>query len=443
MFKRSQSSAQAFLQSAGAKLGIIGVNAATGILTARELEPAGRGELSALMLWYVFLASTLTFGVPSALTFRLRKSPEQSSDLTGAAVFLALISSAIAILIGMIGIPYWMPQYTPSALFWARVFLFNTPTASLVLIGRAAVESRGDFTSSNLSLLGPPLLTLAGLVALLVLRQFTPVNAAWCYVLGGLPFLFLLGASYYKAFHPRIRNLSATLRMLLSYGMRSYGIDLCGTMALYVDQALVIRILDPAQMGSYVVALSLSRMLNSFHAAVAMILFPRAVSQSPDAVRELTGKAVRMTTMITVPAGALIILFGPTLLTLLYGNEYRPATTILRILVVEVILAGITQVLSQAFMALGRPGVITTLQVLGLGMTVPLMLILVPRMGISAAALSLLLSTLARLAFVLWSFPSFLQLPVPNVFPKNTDFQLAKDTLLHLGRFARTAEGEA
>ena len=54
------------------------------------------------------------------------------------------------------------------------------------------------------------------------------------------------------------------MRQLFAYGIRSYGIDLCGTMALYVDQALVVRLLEPGMMGTYVVALSLSRMLNAF-----------------------------------------------------------------------------------------------------------------------------------------------------------------------------------
>ena len=161
-------------------------------------------------------------------------------------------------------------------------------------------------------------------------------------------------------------------------------------MSLYVDQALVLRILRPGMMGTYVVALSLSRMLNAFHTAVVMVLFPKAVARPPREVLDLTGRAVRMTTAITTLCGAAIVLAGPRLLVLLYGPEYRVATSILRILVVEVILSGATQVMSQAFMALARPGVITTLQALGLLLTVPLMLLLVPRFGIEGAALSLL-----------------------------------------------------
>jgi hypothetical protein len=54
------SSVAAVAQSIGARLFMVAINAATGILTARALQPAGRGELAAMILWPVFLASALT-----------------------------------------------------------------------------------------------------------------------------------------------------------------------------------------------------------------------------------------------------------------------------------------------------------------------------------------------------------------------------------------------
>jgi O-antigen/teichoic acid export membrane protein len=415
------SATNAFVQSAGTKLLIIGLNAATGILTARALAPAGRGELSAMTLWYVILGSIFSLGIPSALTYRLRRHPEQVSELSGAALLFALGASVVAYAVGFFGVPHWIPQYSPQVLFFARIFLLNTPVAVFAVIARAALESQGDFTASNLSLIGPPLLTLAGLLVLLCTHTFTPVNASWVYVLSGLPPLVWMSYSFHRAVRPRFRHLRKSAQLLFSYGLRSYGIDLCGTLSLYVDQALVIRILQPSLMGTYVVALSLSRVLNAFHTAVVMVLFPRAVSRPPREVLELTGRAVRMTTFVTALCGAGVMLAGPHLLTLLYGPEYRGAAAILRILVVEVVLTGATQVMSQAFMALSRPGVITVLQAIGLLLSIPLMLVLVPRFGIAGAALSLLLSTCARFAFVLASFSRFLDLPRPGLLPRRAD----------------------
>jgi len=127
--------------------------------------------------------------------------------------------------------------------------------------------------------------------------------------------------------------------------------------------------------------------------------------------------------MLTTCGGIFVISLGPQLLGLLYGKEYRGANAVLRILVVQIILAGATAVLSQTFMALGRPGIVTTLQVIGLLLTVPLMLVLIPRLGIVGAGLALLLSTIARFVFILISFPVFLKMPVPQLLPTLADFK--------------------
>src|ERR1700679_1767368 len=97
---KQRSATSAFVQSAGAKLLIIGLNAATGILTSRALAPAGRGELSAMILWPLLLGSVFSLGIPSALTYRLRRHPEQLSELSGAALAISVVISMFACAVG-------------------------------------------------------------------------------------------------------------------------------------------------------------------------------------------------------------------------------------------------------------------------------------------------------------------------------------------------------
>ncbi len=424
------SSTRAFLVSVSAKIFVVGLYAATGIVSARALQPAGRGELNAIILWYTFLASAFTFGIPSAVTFQLRKNPAQRSQIFSAAIILALCASAVAMIAGYFGLPHLLRQYDPRVIFFARLFLWNTPVATLFLVGRAALESDNDFAGSNLSFAGPPFLTVCILVAFWVGHRLDPITAAWSYVSAGIPFFLYLCVQLRRRFVIRFQHFRQNVQLLLSYGIRSYGIDLCGTMALYVDQALVVRMLQPKMFGIYVVALSLSRMLNVFHTAVVMVLFPKAVSAAEDQVLEMTGRAARLTTLMTTSAGIVVALFGPVLLSLLYGSEYRGAANILRILVLEVIVSGATLVLSQAFMALARPGVVTFLHVIGLALTVPLMLLLVPRQGTTGAAIALLLSTCARFLFISVSFSLFLKKKRPSILPRLSDLHYLRNTLM-------------
>ena len=427
------SSLGAVFQSVATKVLIIGINALTGIITARALRPEGRGELAAMILWPVFLGAALSLGVPSALTFQLRRNPGKQSQLMGAALLIAILTGVSAALLGVWLMHAWIPQYAPRVILFAKIFLLSAPLTTLLVVGRAGLESRGDFAASNTILISSPAITLLWLTVLLATRSMTPFSAALAYVpVGVVPLIWMI-SRLLKAFKPTLSHFRQSARQLFSYGIRSYGIDLCGTMALYVDQALVVRLLEPSLMGTYVVALSLSRMLNVFHASVVMVLFPKAVSRLPHEVTAMTSRAMRMSTVLSTLAGVGIATLGPQVLTLLYGREYRGAGIVLRILVIEVVLSGATSVLCQAFMALGRPGIVTGLQVTGLALTIPLMVLLVPRFGIVGAGTALLCSTVARLIFVVASFPIFLKMRVPDLFPKREDLRFAVDVIR--GRF--------
>jgi O-antigen/teichoic acid export membrane protein len=137
----------------------------------------------------------------------------------------------------------------------------------------------------------------------------------------------------------------------------------------------------------------------------------------------MTGRAARLSTLLTTFGGLGVIIFGPQALRILYGSAYSGALAVLDVLVIEVILSGATLVLCQAFMALGRPGVITMLQIGGLMLSIPLILLFAPKLGILGAGLALLVSTTARFILVMVSFPIFLKLPMPDVLPRWADCQ--------------------
>ncbi len=159
--RKPLSSAGAVAQSVAAKFVIIGINAATGIITARALLPAGRGELAAMILWPVFLANISTFGFPSALTFQMKSNPKRSSELLGAAFLLAILASAGVMLLGFSFMHSWIPQYPLKVIFYAQFLVTAMPLTSLLNVGRSAFIARGDFGVVNGLLVCAPALTLA------------------------------------------------------------------------------------------------------------------------------------------------------------------------------------------------------------------------------------------------------------------------------------------
>ena len=420
--KRAQGGVRAIAQTTGTRLFIQVLNAATGILTARTLMPTGRGQLAAMTLWSLFLASLTTFGIPSSLVYFLRSRPDRRGDLITSGIVMAALLGVLTGLVGALFMPHLLAKYPLWLVRDAQFLMVITPICSLTFVGRAILEAHSQFSASNLSQILSPSVTLLALLVLLATHHLTVLSAALCYCAAIIPVAFLLIRRVLPYVDRAARPSLDGCKLLLSYGIRSYWIDLLGTLSAQVDQVLVIGILTAADMGLYAVMLSLSRIASVFQTSVTTILFPKATGESIERIRELTGRAARVSLTLTACFTTFVGLFGPFLLRVFYGKDYTSAAGCLRILLAEVTISGTVFIFAQAFMALNHPGTVSLLQGFGLALTVPLMLVLIPRYGITGAALALLLSTVARLCFICIGFPVYLKIRVPDLLPRAADY---------------------
>jgi O-antigen/teichoic acid export membrane protein len=417
-----------------------GVNAVTGIITARALMPEGRGQLAAMILWSQFLAGLTTFGLPASLIYYTNRIQSRRAEITASGLAISFLAGTVTMLVGIRCIPAWLHQYPWWLIQDARWFLILTPICSVTVVARAVLEANGQFSKSNLQQLSVPTLTVAGLLTALSLHHLTVLSAALCYTVPAIPAFVMVCVQL----RPWIdRHQAPSLwggRTLLTYGLRSWGIDLLGTMGTQIDQVLVIRLLTPADMGFYVVMLSLSRMLGVIQSSVVTVLFPKTTSLGMQEVVRVTGRAARISSLVTLFCGIVVGVAGPSLLRILYGKEYVHSLATFRVLLLEMLIGGATYVLSQSFMALGRPGLVTLLQALGLTLSVPAMLVLIPRMGVLGAAVALLMATTARFCLLYVCYIVVLKIRPPDLIPKREDF----DYLLRLiGREAPSPAGHA
>lgn len=407
------------------------LNMATGVLTARALHPAGRGELAAMTLWPLFLANATALGTPSSLIFHLRKVQERAGELIASAVTLVTLMGIVAATVGAVILPRWLSNYPAEVISYARLFLLAAPLWAIQITGQAALEALELFSLSNLVQALIPITTLTGLLVLLGLGRLNPISAAACYAVAIVPTTMCILFILWRKRAQHVLQVSASAwRLLLGYGVRSAPLDVLGTLNLYIDQVLVIGLLPAASMGSYAVVLSLSRALLMFQSALVMVLFPKAAGKSTEEILAMVGRAARVGTLITGFAAVFAGLLGPVLLRALYGVQYLAAVPALRLLVAEVVVQGVVVLISQAFMAAGRPGIVSILQGIGLGLAVPLMFLFIPRFGVAGAALALLCSTLVRFLLVFMAVPIVLKQRLPRILPGLTDVGVLRDLVL-------------
>jgi O-antigen/teichoic acid export membrane protein len=118
-----------------------------------------------------------------------------------------------------------------------------------------------------------------------------------------------------------------------------------------------------------------------------------------------------LVTALSIP----LVVAGPGILTLVYGPDFAAAGLAVRLLVFEAALSTVTQVLSQAFMALNRPGLSSVQYGAGVAVAIALLLVLPSRLGLTGAAIALLTAAVVRLAATYWSLAIVLKSGAPPI----------------------------
>jgi O-antigen/teichoic acid export membrane protein len=428
---KGRSSSAAISQTLMVRLLILVVNTVTGMITARTLAPIGRGEQTAMGAWVLLLPAAMLIGLPNSLLYNLKRHPEEKSEIFSAALVLTIGLSGIATLVGIVMVPVWLKSYSPEVVYLARWLMLCVPLVMFTEIVRATLEANDQFAVANQLRFLPPLMTFCLLGILALTGHLTPFTANLSYFIPAIPVLIWMSLPLRQLFKIRVRRFKASARLLLSYGVRSYGIDLITSLLVQFQQVLVITLLSPTNLGLYAIALTLSNVLNVFQASIVTVMFPKAAARPVAEVVELIGRAARISTVGTLLLGLVAISLGPLLLELFYGKAYLEAVPLFRLLVIEVVLAGTTGVLAQAFMALGRPGTVAVLQGFGVALNYPLMALLIPHYGLMGAGFALLGATTARLGLILASYPLVLKVRPPSLLITKEDLQMLKQRLLH------------
>ncbi|CAN5456256.1 hypothetical protein BH10PSE12_BH10PSE12_29790 [soil metagenome] len=411
-----------FFQSIGTQAAIVLINLVTGVLTARLLGAEGRGIFAAVTVWPQMFALVAISGIGNAVVFRLNKSPAAAPQIVTATLLSGVIASMVAVAIGVCVMPFALRRYDADTVLLAQLCLgsvFINALQMLIKQSYAGLGAFGWFSIANLSS------QLAYLLCLLVLVIFVPLTAKLAIlalvgssVLG----LLVLLPSFVRLARPRLKGVRREFPSLLSYSWRSAGFDLITALSNNADRLILIPLLAAKSLGLYAVAYSFSRLIQLALPAIASVLFSTMTSLSRAEAKLLHDRTYRFM-FATLTIGCIgMWIAGPFIMRLVYGEEFAPAATIFRILVLEAALGVLTQVTIQLFMSLDRPGIISSIQAIVMVATLIALFFLVPAMGTLGAATGLLLAAVLRLVLLYGAVRGTLKFEWPRPYLNRSDF---------------------
>jgi O-antigen/teichoic acid export membrane protein len=290
-------------------------------------------------------------------------------------------------------------------------------------VATPVLRARDEFFIFNGIRLLPPTTTMLCLIAMMFSGVDSPELVAIPYALSTCIFVFWPLFWIWRTCKPRFLGIGREIRELLSYGSRSLAVDVVQTMSRFLDRILLVYLLAPAAVGLYVVAVSMARPLQEMGSAIALVLFPKASGYRDEAAIAVTGLAGRVGLFCMLLIGLPMLLVAPLLLGVLFGKEFLPAVPVFRLLLIAVVLASTADILSQAFLATGKPGTASILRCVEMVTLVGLLFYRVPQDGMLGAAEAILAAAIVRFVGTVACYPLVLGHKLPRFYINRADVQ--------------------
>jgi O-antigen/teichoic acid export membrane protein len=386
----------------------------TSPILARVLGPVGRGEVAAIFSVVTIAPWIADLGVTAYLTVERAKGNISPGTLLGSVTPVALGTALIGVALS-IPIAHLIGHGRREVVLFVEIGLDLLPLSVLVgiLSGLAIGEQRW-----NLLLLMKVVtasLPAVGIVGLYLTHSLTVATTAITYLVAGIAALFALAPALVGTSPWRFQMQVA--RHGTAFGIRSWLSTVSSTANLQLDQLLMAALVSSRQLGLYALAVTLAGASSSLVGAVVTALVPRVAAGEP----LLAARSCRVATFLVACFAVAIAAVSPIAIPLVFGSAFAGTLPMLLILAPATVLLVASQVLSTAVIAAGEPGPAARGQFVGLAITVPGLLVVLPLAGGIGAAWVSLVAYGATLGVVLRSAIRIFRLPARSFLIVNRE----------------------
>ena len=330
---------------------------ASGVVLARCLGEAGRGQYGAAYFWAQFLIGfgSLSF-FEAAIVRRDRDQPPETylSSMIAGAALLALAACglfAAAAAGGLVTIP---GVSTASLVSFVAVCV----VMSLLSRSMSTVESmRHNFGLLNIERVFSPFIFVLICLAVAVSKTASVETVMAAFVASTLP-LFLIRLHRFRA------HLLAPLKTVFAAGALRLGarFHVAATLTLVatqLDRLIIVAAWSPERLGHYFVALSVAGAgLAVVSQALGLMLLPMLSGVDGPVRRDRLERLFRYTVLITAAFVALVYLLAPSVVPLVYGAGFAQAAVYAQGLALAMALTPLRAIVLEAnrSVARDRPG---------------------------------------------------------------------------------------
>lgn len=405
---------RAILLTGGTQIAIQAIGLLTGVLVTRWLGPDGRGQLATIIGWASMIAYLGNLGLPVALTYAAARNPAGRHQLLGNSAAFALLQWLALGVIGWLVLPVLLAKHSSGLGHMAVLYLWiYLPLNLLTLYTIAILQGSGVYARFNAVRVSVPLMYAVLLLTLWAMHLITVVSVVSINILSNavalalaltlaLPALMRLSAgSSIKWF--QLKNLGGNLR----YGLSAQIGTLQPFSGLQLDVLALSILATTHGLGLYMAALAGANLIRAQGYAVGQVVLPE-VAKMNDTLQQW--RIIRRSMILMGLAGAVglfvVMIAAKPMLVVIYGGVFAQASRMLKILVAAGVVGAVYRILADGLRGMGKPGVSTIAELVGVVAGIAGLALLVPLRGETGAAWAVLWASAVSLAvaivFAMW-----------------------------------------
>lgn len=392
------------LQTLVTTCGINAVGLINSIILSRWLGPEGRGDVAAAMLWPGMLVYLCSMGLIVATMYFASLPDSRPGVVLANAVTIGLLFSLLAAIGGFLAVPWLLKSQAPSVIAGSRLYLLVIPISLTAQFGTSVLQGRLRMTELNILRTIIPIGYLAGTVSFIAMGRLTLANILILHLsLSTISLISTFALLAKCGVYPALRIDLPLLKQMLAYGMKVHVGQISGFANVSLDQTLIAAWLPSPYLGLYVVAVSSASLSQVFSAAVQTVSAPGIAGTQSEVERGSVLQKIFRTywlfsILITLLLGAAL----PILIPSVFGARFAQAIWPAEILLIGSCFLGAKLVLAGGADALGDPWLSSKANLFALAITVVLLYLLLPVLGITGAAIASAAAYFAELCLVVY-----------------------------------------
>ncbi len=374
----------------------------SGVIIARALGPAGKGTYSLVVLTYAFAVLIGNLGVPVFVASTAGKRRRTPTELLHNSIAVTVVSSVVVAVVYLV-LRRWTGERAALWPFFG-ILAVVTPAGLLREHFDALLQGMNRIGRFSVAKVVANAVTLILLVSF-VWRRPAITTAVYCWMGGEVVSTLVALWLVLSVATPGIAVSLPLLRQSLKFGAAVCIGSLIGMASLRLDLFLVAYFLDASEVGLYSVAAVASSMIMYLPSAMAVALLPRFSSADANESYALAARGCRFAVIWGVGCALFLGVLGGVLISAIYGEQFRPAATAMRILLPGTVIYGLAHITVAYYNGfVGRPFINTALAALSLVIGVALDVALIPRFGINGAAVASSVAYVLSMSVALFVF---------------------------------------